>query len=518
MYLRTADRAWFDLAEAWARYHADLQSWRTDGWHWKDGAIWFPTGGPLGNKPVREKWNFKWGPAWGERKSSSDCQDLFRTVQAKSCYCHFYGSGLADYYCLTGDIDALRAAIDSVETKDSEFRQYRDFESGKAAVGSIRGFGRGFEVIMRVLQADPKNKFTADLAHLCARTLWNSPLLDERGFHCSRIGRMPAKDLSPKTRQWMSREEILIEQRSGQVTGFKKGRKTWTVRAMGGTWMHVYVQNGAELYATFFDDDDMRDFAIAFAQMSARYMLSKKCRQTWYYAFWDVTEPGSIYDPWTFEHADTDSGEGCVHSGYYTRHYVDACTKGYSLTGEKHLLEKAKEFWYYGSKRRYRTKGLHGGKNGVGMFAFHRPPKDDTILSTARLFYETAHAREDSMPPRAISDLRARIMPGNRAEISFSAPSDVGGGKVVKYQVKASDMPIVPYEQWDPAADPVRKRNWWRAVNCRREPAPLETGKSEKFIVFLPPGTDFERTYFAVRSFDDSNNRSAISNVVEAEK
>ena len=31
-YLRTGDRAWMDWAEAWARYHKNLQSWRTDGW------------------------------------------------------------------------------------------------------------------------------------------------------------------------------------------------------------------------------------------------------------------------------------------------------------------------------------------------------------------------------------------------------------------------------------------------------------------------------------------------------
>ena len=84
------------------------------------------------------------------------------------------GSGLADWYCLTGDVDALRAAIDNVEQKDSEFRRHHNFTPGKTPVGSIRGFGRGFEVMMRVLQADPDHAFVRALCILSARTLWAS--------------------------------------------------------------------------------------------------------------------------------------------------------------------------------------------------------------------------------------------------------------------------------------------------------------------------------------------------------
>ena len=76
-----------------------------------------------------------------------DCTDLWRAARSKSCYCHYYGSGLADYFCLTGDPDALAAAIDNVEQKDDEFRHFKQYEPGKSAVGSIRGFGRGFEVM-----------------------------------------------------------------------------------------------------------------------------------------------------------------------------------------------------------------------------------------------------------------------------------------------------------------------------------------------------------------------------------
>lgn len=481
MYLRTGERGWFDLAEAWARYHMDLQTWRTDGWAWKDGGIWFPTGGPQGNRPVREMWNFKWGPPWGNRKGNPDCADLQCQSLSKSCYCHFYGSGLADYYCLTGDPDALAAAIDNVEQKDDEFRHFKDFKPGESAVGSIRGFGRGFEVVMRVLQADPQNQYIQDLAHLCAQTLWGSPLLDERGFHCSRIGGgfggMNAKLLSPPIKKWMDSRGITFTTEGDTVDRLSNGERSWPVRGMGGTWQHIYIQNGADLYARYFDDEDMRDFVIAFAKLTERYMLSPKCHQTWYYTYFDVPDLGMVFDPWAFEHTDTKDGVGCVHSGWYTRFYPDACAKGYSLTGDMSLLERAREFWYYGSKREYRTKAPSGGPNEVNRFAGHTPPKEDTVLEVSRLFYHEARPREDQQPPAAVSDLRAILLDDGRAEVTFTTPADVGSGHVVRYQVKAATLPIVAYEQWEFARDDGTKRNWWRAVNLKGEPTPDKPGQ-----------------------------------------
>ncbi|MGQ9573796.1 MAG: hypothetical protein ACUVUC_00620 [Thermoguttaceae bacterium] len=519
MYLRTGQRGWFDRGEAWARYHADLQAWRTDGWKWKDGAIWFPTGGPQGNLPVRKKWNFAWGPDWGPRQKDPDCADLWRLAQAKSCYCHFYGSGLVDYFLLTGDRDALAAALDNVEQKDEELRRFRRFTPGKSDIGCIRGFGRGFEVMMHVLQADPANRLVRELCQLSAQTLWQSPILDERGFHPSKIGGgfggMPVKEITPNIRRWMDARGIRYTTTGQTVDTLVKGESRWPVCCYGGTWQHVYVQNGADLYARYFDDEDLRDFTIAFAQMSARYMLSPKCHQTWYYTYFDVPDRGMVFDPWAFEHTQTQDGEGCVHSGWYTRFYPDACARGYSLTGERPLLEKAREFWDYGSKRDYQTRHSSAGRNAVHRFAGHEPPKDDTVLEVSRLFWEAAHPREDDQAPAAISDLRVRLLRGGKAEVCFTAPADRGGGKVALYQVKADRLPIVPYEAWDPVGDLGKRRNWWRAVNCKGEPPPSRPGTPERFVVTGVP--DGRPLYFAVRSYDQTRNRSPVSNLAVAE-
>jgi len=149
-------------------------------------------------------------------------------------------------------------------------------------------------------------------------------------------------------------------------------------------------------------------------------------------------------------------------------------------------------------------------------FATHRPPKDDSILSTARLFYEYSHPRADTEPPTAIKDLTVKQLGGGRAVISFTTPTDVGG-RVARYQVKVAALPILPYEQWDYRRDSGIRRNWWRAVNCTGEPVPKSAVSKEKFIVTNVPDVSGQPLFFAVRCFDDSSNRSAISNVFRAE-
>jgi len=81
--------------------------------------------------------------------------------------------------------------------------------------------------------------------------------------------------------------------------------------------------------------------------------------------------------------------------------------------------------------------------------------------------------------------------------------------------VKAAALPILPCEQWDYARDVGKKRNWWRAANCKGGPAPSKPGTAERFVVTGAPAAS--PLHVAVRAFDDSDNRSAMSNVAIAE-
>ncbi len=512
MFLRTGERGFFDQGEAWARYHMDLQAWRSDGWIYDDGAIWFPQGGPLGTRPARRPPNVKY-QRWG--KGTGDDRELWWLVQAKACYCHFYGAGLADYYLLTGERDALEAAVDLAEVKNSEFRKHRRFEPGKTTIEDTRGFGRGFYVLLRVLEARPEDGFLLDLVRLCRDVLWNEPRMDERGFVPSRVagGVDPKKDIPPEMKAFMDREGIVFDK--GWLSDRSGNR--WPVVSLGGSWQHAYVHDAADRYARIFGDEDMMDFTIAFGRFAGRFLLSEKCKQTHYYAHMDVPVRGEAWDPWRFEaaHATTKDGDGCRHSGWYTRFFPDAMARAYSWTGEAALLERAKEFWHYGSKRGYQTLRYSAGPDRVGAFASHHPPKDDTILSTSRLFYEWSHPRRDAVPPEAVKDLSARLVGGGRARVRFTAPADRGGGRVARYQVKCADRPVVDDREFDFVRDSGARRSFWRAANLSGEPAPKSPGSPEEFeVAGLPAGAG--PFYFVVVSFDESGNRSGLSNVTPA--
>ncbi len=507
MAIRTGQRGFFDQGEAWARYHANLHAWRTDGWIYDDGAIWFPQGGPLGTKPARKVANIKY-QQWD--KGSGDDKELWHQVQAKSCYCHFYGAGLVDAFLLTGELDFLEAALDLAEQKNSEFRKHRQFTPGKTTISDTRGFGRGFYVLTHLQEAVPDNEFVADLTRLCRDVLWKCPNLDERGFAPCHIGAGfggfdPKKDLPAEMRTFMAGEGITMDER-GWLTD--RAGQRWPVVCLGGTWQHFYVQAAAERYARITGDEDMADFTYAFGRFATKFLLSQQCKQTWYYAYMDVPKKGLPWDPWQFQpaHTATRDGDGCVHDGYYTRFFPDAIAKAYSLSGEPTLLKRAQEFWHYGSKRGYQVPRLSAGWDGVGRFANHVPPKDDSVLSTSRLFYEWSHPRADREPPETIRDLRVRRLGNGKAEIRFTAPSDRGGGKVARYQVKCSELPLASYDDFEFARDNGKKRNFWRATNLTGEPAPSGPGTLEAFVVTGVPNVT--KLYFGVVSYDDSHNRS----------
>ncbi|MHC4641184.1 MAG: hypothetical protein ACYS32_06020 [Planctomycetota bacterium] len=509
MFLRTGKRGFFDEAEAWVRYHTDLQTWRTEDWQWKDGGIWFPQGGPPGNRPVRDKANLKYAN-WN--KGTNVDRTLWRLAMAKSCYCHFYGAGLVDWFCLTGDREALQAAIDNCETKWDEFTHFRNFTPGKSNLASTRGFGRGFYVAVRTWMVQPDNPVLRKLVNLCRDTLVHLPdeYLDERGVYAVVTNKYPKTYLTDGIKEYMTKNDITVDD-SGTFRDAAGG--SWKWRDIGGTWMISYIQSSCNMLAEQAGDEDLMDYVIASGHFTAKYMLSPVAKQTWYYTALDIPRKGDIWDGWKYDGQQRNElGEGPRHSGWYTRFFPDCCIQAYCWTGQKELLERGKEFWSFGNRRRYQTPKLTPQHH----FAMHNPPKDDSVLSTARLFYEYSHPREDTEPPTAIRDLTVARLKDGRATVSFTAPNDAGG-RVGRYQVKVAKMPILPYQKWDYRRDGGHKRNWWRAVNCKGEPVPKSTGSKEKFVVTNVPDANGRPLFFAVRSFDDSSNRSSISNVFRAE-
>ncbi len=107
----------------------------------------------------------------------------------------------------------------------------------------------------------------------------------------------------------------------------------------------------------------------------------------------------------------------------------------------------------------------------------------------------------DATPPSTISDLSVRALGPHSVLLGWTSPGDDGtDGRATRYEVRR-------------APSTVTESNWESATLVASPPVPQAAGRLEQFTLSgLPLGNWF----FAARAFDERDNRSAISNVVNA--
>ncbi len=528
MYLRTGARDFYTTAEAWANYNMDLQTFRTDGWRYKDGGVWWNKGGPsLGNSPQRAK-----DPVTGLRNSipnpwykdptigkaavdKNDLNELDRLSDSKQCNCHCYGSGLAGWFCITGDRDALEAAIDSVEQNyDTQSRAFKK-TPGKSNDYS-RDFTRSSYLTNAVRLAAPTDEFVQKASDFLAAVFIQRPRPEPRGF-VPAAHKVDDKTIAGLTsgKGEAKMKELGIELQDGMLVDAKSGRKWYPVHSPG-SWMFIYESGALDCYWRITGSEDAMDRAIGYGQGVARVLFQEKHSNLAYAGVLiDFPTRGFAWDQasWAIPEG-VENGEGVSINGYLARFQPDICARAYTLCGEQFLKKRAYDYWWGGSHRGYNANKMHA-LGGVGAWVNINSDHDENVILTGRTFYEWSHPRKDEAAPKAVADLAVSLQ-GDKAMVSFTAPADEGGGKVARYQVKCSDRPIVDYEKFLGLYNEFKDEtvcNWFLAANVQGEGAPQAPGARETLTVTgVPAGAK----YFAVRSFDDSSNRSAISNVVEA--
>jgi hypothetical protein len=547
MYLRTGSRPYFDYAQAWANYGMDLYAWRTDGWRWKDGGVWWDSG-PKGNRPQRAK-----DPVTGRREripsaggrsakppmTPDMAHDQFVVADSKCCYCHNWAAGLFHWYLLTGDPDALEAGVDRVE-QDYD----RCSRAHKMTPGEADYFRRGFtrssynaHVARMVLPRDPWIRKASDYFFEAFR---QRPHREPRGF--VNAGRRPRHLRPPRKRggvkDWdrakaerellekyvrrhageqglaeMRRLGITFDFESGKLHDPKTGRK-WFVVETPHTWMFPPLSRAMERYHRLTGNEDAMDWVIAFGQASAHLLYQEHTILHYGRMLVDFPVRGVAKDYLSWVKTDQ-YGTGVRSSGFLARFQPDVCARAYSLCGEPFLKRRAYEFWRGGSHRPYRAEKPKPFDQ-VGQWVNYYSDHDGQVDFILRTFYVHAHPRRDAAPPKPVGDLTVRVN-GDKATVTFTAPADEGGGKVTRYQLKCSNKPIVGYREFlriYNRFEDGRHTNWWMAANLDGEPAPGEPGRRERFAVSgVPEGAG----YFALRSFDDSSNRSAISNIARVD-
>lgn len=533
MYLRTGGRSFMETAHAWANYHMDLQTWRTDGWQYKDGGVWWmkSKSGPAGNRPQRAG-----DPVTGVRNYITGMKVhkestwwLTYLCDGKECYCHNWGEGLADWFCLTGDRDALEALVDAVE---------QNYDTQKRAFGKAPGkdcdFSRDFNRSSYMANAArmilPTDPLVVEMSDFLASVYLQRPVKEPRGL---------VNGAKPFNLKWcngdtntvenwfkgfigdqgmaeMKKLGITIDVNNGQFTDPKSGAK-WFPIANPHTWMFPPLSRAMEAYYKITGNEDAHDWVVAYGQAVAYVLFQERHGNLDYGKFLvDAPVKGVAKDhaSWALP-PEAKDGEGIRIDGYLAQFHPDVCARGYEFTGEPFLKQRAYDFWNYGSHRPYGgTKLVNMGS--VATWANIYGEHSEHVCFTGKTFYHWSHPRKDDKAPKAVTDLAVKLADG-KATVKFTAPADDGGGALVSYQVKCSDRPMVSYEEflkaWSANTDD-KVMNWWLATNLVGEPKPGAGGAKEIFeVTGVPAGAK----YFAVCSFDDSQNRSPISNVAGAE-
>ncbi|MHC4915834.1 MAG: exo-rhamnogalacturonan lyase family protein, partial [Planctomycetota bacterium] len=317
MYLRTGTRPYYELCQAWANYNMDLQSWRTDGWRWKDGGIWWPSGGPLGNRAQRGK-----DPVTGAKARAPKGQKGLRRMSAsKSCNCHTWGAGLCSWFLITGDRDAYEAALDNVDLNiDTQHRAFQTVPGKAPRKGFSRGYIRATYLTHAARLIAPTDDFVVSASEHLANCYLKRPAKEPRGF--VNEGKPPRRgsiDLKKYVGdQGMAEMKKLgssFDGKTGQMTD-KDGHK-WQVITGVATFMYPTISPSMELYYRLTGNEDAADWAIAYGQAAARIMYQDRHGQLHKYIMADFPVRGVCKDlaSWVTP-PGVKNAEGVKISGY----------------------------------------------------------------------------------------------------------------------------------------------------------------------------------------------------------
>jgi hypothetical protein len=534
MYLRTGSRAFFEASQTWVHYFEDLQTWRTDGWRWKDGGGWWAKkgkGGPLGNRPERAV-----DPVTGVRNyvlkayageapfDRASADDMFFLANAKACHCHNWGEGLVEWFCITGDRDAYEAAMDTVEQNIDTQRRAFGKTPGKPA-GFSRDFTRASFLTHAVRLIAPADAFVVEASEYLVSIFTKRPDPEVRGFlnGPSKVDQKTIDDaVGPNGIAKMKELGITLDAATGELVDAKRGAR-WLPVANPHTWMYPPLSRAMETYYHLTGNEDVQDWLIAYGQAVAHVLYQQKhgcLNYSWFLA--DFPVKGFAWDrtSWDVPEGAKDSKGLNLpgFNGYQASFYPDVPARAYELCGDPFLKQRAADLWCFSSHAGTFDKAAI---NTVGKWINVYSTHDESVSFSGKMFYIWAHPRKDEQPPAAVTDLKA-VVEGDKAVITFTAPADKGG-VVARYQVKCADRPIVDYETFlkkFAANEDKGVMNWWMTVNLAGEPgsgvqnriAPKSPGAKESFVVTgVPAGAK----YFAVCSFDDAGNRSPLGTAAQ---
>ncbi|MFC1671713.1 hypothetical protein ACFL01_01125, partial [Planctomycetota bacterium] len=534
LYVRSGKRGFYNALRSWSNFWMDIYAWRTDGWQFKDGGVWWPKnkGGPLGNRPQRGNdpvlnlRNYLHTPKIFPNPGGTR-GEMQRLAMDRCCYCHNWAAGLAGWFCITGDRDAFEACIDLAEQHIDTQRRAFGMKPGVTSNGFSRQFNRASYLMHAVRWIAPQDEFVREASDFLVDVYLKRPLAEPRGL-VNRADGPRSKKVAARwpvnVEQWVKKNTgeqgwkalqesgVKIDPESLQFTDPETGA-AWRPIEGPATWMYPPLSKAMDLYSRITGNEDAMDWMIAYG-MAVAHVLYQPKHSNFHYKYFLVDFPkrgvSKDFASWVLPE-DATTGEGVALSGYLARFHPDVCARAYTNCGDPFLKKRAYDYWWGGSHRGYWAKNMHH-LDEVGTWINYYGQHSESVTFTQRTFYIHARPRTDDKPPKAVTDLKVTVS-GDKATVTFTAPADEGGGTLARYQVKCADQPPVEYEKF---LEHYRVntestiRNWWMTTNLAGEPKPKAPGAKESFeVTGVPEGAK----HFALRVFDDSRNRSAISNV-----
>ncbi|MFO7899974.1 MAG: glycoside hydrolase family 127 protein [Planctomycetota bacterium] len=413
MWHRTGMRGYFDWAEAFAGYFRGQAIYRTD---W--GPRW---GTEHGRRPTQYfvdpekklvRTRRKPRPLEkGERGTTGQpfgwfSPHCFDWWDARMHACHHYASGLLDYYCLTGNVDAKEAMLDLAVQMEHAYNT-RHTEPGKG--GYIRrNEARIWITMITAWRAtrDPKWKKLADkfagwvlkapnwdpeinffrMSHGRALRKFVSQFTKGHLESDRKFGRM--SDLPAELDRYLTKHDIKAVWKKHTLRA-QKGAETWPINSLGSTFQTSIFHMAMERHARVFDSEPMKKRVVLFARGVRELLWHDKIGHAIYsgYLGWPEKDMVCSRELWA---------KSPQISGFATRFCGDIWARAYTFSGDETFLAWGKQAWSRGSRRRFRATKQFAGPDEVGFFATIWGSHHDRCLETcARLFYHLLRAEEE---------------------------------------------------------------------------------------------------------------------------
>lgn len=367
---------YLDRLRAWSRYLRWEWAFRTDGFDY--AGAW----GQFGDGPATVSRE----PILAPALTAIDQAYIRHNIKpGKPRSSHMWNGGLLDAYYLTGDRDALEAAIDVAEQCE-RFLGWRTVATGEVG-GNSRFQARCLLVLVRTWEAtnQPRWKVAADHA---VQLFLGSRSYDRRGFYFATV-RLFAQDIAAR-----------YAEDAKLVTPF----------------MMTTVVEALYRYYLVTLDAAVRTQLLEIASFAFQHGLDPATDYGGDEIIVDSPGPGDVM------HVSESQWRGAPPIVPYSaapssQSFINALVIRHRLTGERGYLVRAKHFWNQASKRNYKAPYDEriATDSQVGRFVNSLQPWDPMSLgfpeagnwtAVSLLFHDAVHG--DTLPPGPIMDLSGK--------------------------------------------------------------------------------------------------------------